>query len=288
VKPRSLILAAAAATVLVGSAFQASPAEAQTRTAVRVAPRRTVVVSAYYYRPLYYDPFWYGYDPFWYGARYQYPPFGYYGYPRYYDLSSSLRLQVTPRETEVFLDGYYAGTVDDFDGVFQRLNVEPGDHDIELYLPGHRLEHKKVYLQPGRTSSIKLAMQPLAAGEPEPVRPAGNAGPPSSRRPTTDRRRYPGDPSRDPRRPDDAIRDVPRDADSTYGSVSLRVQPGDAVITIDGEEWEGPQNDERLVVQLSAGRHVIVVQKDGFRRYTTEVNVRPGETATVNVALSPQ
>jgi hypothetical protein len=33
---------------------------------------------------------------------------------------------------------------------------------------------------------------------------------------------------------------------------------------------------------------VIVVQKDGFRRYTTEVNVRPGETATVNVALSPQ
>ena len=31
----------------------------------------------------------------------------------FYDDESSLRLQVTPRETEVFVDGYFAGTVDD-------------------------------------------------------------------------------------------------------------------------------------------------------------------------------
>jgi hypothetical protein len=36
---------------------------------------------------------------------------------------SSLQLQVTPRETEVFVDGYFAGRVDDFDGRFQRLPI---------------------------------------------------------------------------------------------------------------------------------------------------------------------
>jgi hypothetical protein len=286
VKPRSLILAAAGAAVLLASAISPAPAEAQ-RVAVRVAPRRTVVVGAYYYRPLFYDP-WYRYGSPWY-------PYGYYGYQRYYDLSSSLRVQVTPRQTEVFLDGYYAGTVDDFDGVFQRLNVEPGDHDVALYLPGHRLVEQKVYLQPGRTSRIRLTMQPLTAGEAEPQRPAGNAAPPSGPRQSTDRRRTPPvDPRdrRDPRSRDGGgVVDEPRDVDGDYGSISMRVQPGNASITIDGEKWEGPQDDERLVVQLATGRHVIVVQKEGFRRYTTEISVRPGETATLNVsltALTPQ
>ena len=31
-----------------------------------------------------------------------------------------------PSEARVYVDGYYAGTVDDFDGLFQRLNVSPG------------------------------------------------------------------------------------------------------------------------------------------------------------------
>ena len=32
---------------------------------------------------------------------------------------------VDPAEARVYVDGYYAGTVDDFDGLFQRLNVSP-------------------------------------------------------------------------------------------------------------------------------------------------------------------
>ena len=60
------------------------------------------------------------------------------------------------------------------------------------------------------------------------------------------------------------------------------------MVLIDGERWEGPANEDRLVVQLSAGRHVIEVQKDGFRQYTTEVTVRSGETATLNIALTRQ
>jgi hypothetical protein len=32
----------------------------------------------------------------------------------------------TPRDAEVYVDGYYAGTVDDFDGTFQRLHIDTG------------------------------------------------------------------------------------------------------------------------------------------------------------------
>ena len=63
---------------------------------------------------------------------------------RYGD-GSSLRLQVTPRDTEVFIDDYYVGTVDDFDGFFQRLRLEPGEHEVTLYLPGHRTAKQMVY-----------------------------------------------------------------------------------------------------------------------------------------------
>lgn len=49
---------------------------------------------------------------------------------------SSLRLQIAPRDTEVFVDGYYAGLVDDFDGTFQRLTLDAGPHRIEIRKPG--------------------------------------------------------------------------------------------------------------------------------------------------------
>lgn len=116
-------------------------------------------------------------------AQYPYP----YPYGLAYDVSSSLRLQAEPREAEVYIDGYYAGTVDEFDGVFQRLRIEPGEHEIELYLPGHRSFQRKLYLQPGRTFRIHHTMERLAAGEAEPVKPAPLAPPPANRpqRPTS-------------------------------------------------------------------------------------------------------
>jgi hypothetical protein len=271
------VLVVAGTALLASSAILPPPASAQTRVAVR-AVRRPVVVRNYYYRAPFYRP--------WYGIGYPWYPGFYYGYQRpYYDLSGSLRLQVSPRETEVFIDGYYAGTVDDFDGMFQRLHVEPGEHDIELYLPGHRSVHQQIYLQPGRTSRIRLTMEPLGPGEPAPVRPAGAAPPPTGppqgagpgRRPSA----APGV------RDDPSVAEPAGSQDSAYGSVSIRVQPGDADILIDGEAWEGPEG-ERLVVQLSTGRHVLQVQKDGYRRYTTEITVRGGETTALNVALTPE
>jgi hypothetical protein len=107
-----------------------------------------------------------------------YPPFAF-GFGRPY---SSLRLQISPRDTEVFVDGYYAGIVDDFDGFMQRLHLEPGQHTIQLYLTGHRTAEQQIYLQPGGTLRIRHVMEPLAPGETAPARPTPASRP--SQQPT--------------------------------------------------------------------------------------------------------
>jgi len=91
----------------------------------------------------YYDPYWWGYPGYGYGYGYG---LGYgngygYGYPGhyrdYYD-RGQLRLKIKPRDAEVRVDGYFVGTVDEFDGAFQRLNLETGPHRVEITKPGYR------------------------------------------------------------------------------------------------------------------------------------------------------
>jgi hypothetical protein len=203
-----------------------------------------------------------------------------------YDLGGSLRLQVTPKQAGVFVDGYYAGTVDDFDGTFQRLHVEPGEHDLQVYLPGHRLIRQKVYLQPGKTFSVRQAMEPLAPGEVEPEAPVP-AQKPADTRPQQSRSR----PSRPPAPPRDQLEVDPAPRSPSrpeFGAISLRVQPDDASIVIDGERWENAPVNERLIVQLGTGVHNVEISRDGYRTYVTEVAVRPGQTATINVSLTKQ
>jgi hypothetical protein len=66
------------------------------------------------------------------------------------------------------------------------------------------------------------------------------------------------------------------------------VQPANAEVLIDGERWEGPSGDDRLVVQVAPGLHHVEVRHDGYRTYQSDVNVRPGESSTVNISLTRQ
>lgn len=192
-----------------------------------------------------------------------YPP------PYRYDLSASLRIQVEPKETEVFIDGYWAGIVDDFDGFFQRLHLEPGDHDIELFLEGHRTFRQKIYLQPHGTFTIRHEMQRLGPGEAPDPRPAS-----TSRQP--------------PERAERSGRYERREGSerSSFGTLAIRVQPADAEIVIDGQAWDRSGGVDRFEIDLAAGEHRIEIRKDGFESYVRSIRVRPGETTTINVSLA--
>jgi hypothetical protein len=281
------------AVVVASAALWPAEAEAQRRrVVVRRAPRTSVFVgvgvgSPYFYRP-YYRPFFY--DPWlpYYGVPYGwYPPYGAYGYygPYGYSRDASLRVQVEPKDTEVFVDGYWAGTVDDFDGFFQRLHLEPGEHEVTLYREGHRTIRQKIYLQPNGTFRIRHEMVPLAAGETPDPRPSAPAAPPSGSYDAFGRQGRnsppsPGERARGPERSRD------REPRGPFGAVAVRVQPRDADVLIDGEPWDAPDTSDRLVVELPEGEHRIEVRKEGFTAYTSTVRVRAGETVTVNVSLA--
>jgi len=219
---------------------------------------------------------------------YPYPP---YGYPGIHP-DASVRLDVTPQDAEVYVDGYYAGIVDDFDGVLQRLRVEPGQHEIVIYRDGYRALHERVYLTRDRTFKIKQAMEKLPAGETGEARPTPAplpAGAPPPLPLPRDRRRGPP-----PNVPGTATPPggtagpgAPASPGAT-GRLTIHIQPADANVLIDGQPWPATPGQDTVVVDLSEGRHVIQVRKAGYVGYLAEADVRSGDTTTLNVALRTQ
>jgi hypothetical protein len=98
-------------------------------------------LNFYFGRPRVYDRPGYGYPDAGYGY-YSIAPGGAYG---------AVRIVDAPRDAEVFVDGYYAGVVDDYDGVFQHLNLEAGAHHIEIEAEGYPPIAFDVRIEPGRT-----------------------------------------------------------------------------------------------------------------------------------------
>jgi hypothetical protein len=99
----------------------------------------------------------------WGGAYPYYDPYAYsYGSPwrsSGYDVGG-VRLKIRPREAQVFVDGHYAGLVDDFDGTFQSLRLEAGGHKIEIRMPGFADMELDVHVQPGKTITLAEVMIP--------------------------------------------------------------------------------------------------------------------------------
>jgi hypothetical protein len=120
---------------------------------------RPSIVTVIPYRPYVYRPhFGLG---IYYGSGGAYP----YGYtPRgYYDplpgrIYGGLRITGASRDAQVFADGYYVGIVDDFDGIFQHVNLEAGPHHIEIEEPGYEAVGFDVVVQPGRTITFRADM----------------------------------------------------------------------------------------------------------------------------------
>lgn len=275
----------AAAALCVGVAvLWPAPAFAQRRGhPVRV--RASVVVAPVYLGAGYYDPYWWDW-----GYRGWYPPVGPPGFG--YESGGSARLQVTPKQAEVYVDGYLAGSVDDFDGFFQRLDVPPGEHELTLYLEGYETYTQKVLFRPGTTLDIRYTLRPLAAGQTSGPRPSPPPEPP----PPPDVGRGPGPETRGPmpmpgrrgpwgpgpgREPGP---DAP--ADGPFGTLAVRVQPHDAALYVDGEEWSAPEGDGPILIELLEGSHEVEVRKDGLTTYRRTIQVRPGRTVSLNVSLS--
>jgi hypothetical protein len=230
----------------------------------------------------------------------QYPWWGPYPYPRAYIASAAVRFDVKPKEAEVYVDGYYAGTVDDFNGVFQRLRLPPGEHEIVLYRDGYRAAHQRIYLTPDNTFKLKLEMERLSPGEqsedrPQPANPPPAAGPPPPGAPggAPGAPGYPYPPRgpmgrRGPQPPPPPANQAPGAQSGAFGTLSIRVTPADADVMVDGERRAAPPEPEPLTLDLPEGRHTIEIRRQGYITYITEIDVHRGQTTPLTVSLRSQ
>jgi len=239
-----------------------------------------------------YYPYWGGYSGYYgygYGFGYGWSPFyssGYYGYgyqPYYaqrygYSAAGSVRVLVEPNDTRVYVDGYYAGVADDFDGLFQRLRLSPGRHDIALKLDGYRSQTVKVYVPYDGTVKLHHTM----------VRGTGDdvsqdvVGRPEAYARYEPRERHQADDDED----DDAEYDN-RDRDSDQnverGVVRLDVRPADASVYVDGA-FRGTGRELRQL-RLTPGRHRLEVVRPGYRTIDRELDVQRGEATDLDIDL---
>jgi hypothetical protein len=122
-----------------------------------------------------------GYDPWSSSFGFGYP-FGMMGYPgwesasggsagesTYYSDSPAaqrgpkggLKLKVNPKAAEVYVDNYYLGRVDDYNGAFQRLELPVGLHKIELRATGYESVNFEVKIEARDIVTYRGAMQSL-------------------------------------------------------------------------------------------------------------------------------
>jgi hypothetical protein len=274
VRHKSLVILGCAAFVL---ALSGVPAEAQRRhrgggrvTVIRHSP----LLWGGGFHPGFYRPFHFGFGQ-WYpypSPVFGYPPGIYHG-----DGAVTLRLQVTPRDASVFVDGYAAGVVDDYDGIFQRLRLVPGPHELVIYHPSYRTLRQTIYYNPGSTHTIRHTLDLLPPGEPAEPQPQPRALPAYAG--------MPGQPGVPPAADSGRAPEGARIPEGRAGTLALRVQPGDATVLVDGEPWRGPQTQDRLVIQLAEGTHRVRIEKPGFQTFAVDVDVRAGETTSFNVSL---
>ena len=241
---------------------------------IHVAPVRPVggrvFIGGYFY-----DPF-FGPYPWW-----RWPDYPYWYYP-VYDARAELHIRVTPdagKLAAVYVDGFYAGIVDDFDGTFQSLHLPPGGHVIVLYLEGYRTVRHNLYLRPGSGFTLHEVLVPLLDGErsePPVLAPAVPPPPAGS---------YSQPPVSSPI-PPPAITAAARQAEG-YGTLDMFVQPVDAEVRIDGQTWVTSE-EGHFVVQVSVGMHRVEVIRPGHHAFARDLEVREGQETPLNVSLARQ
>jgi hypothetical protein len=158
--------------------------------------------------------------------------------------------------------------VDDFDGVFQRLYLPSGEHQLALRLAGYQTHVLPVRVSPGDTLDITHQMRRLGAGEQALPLPVPRALPREWTEP-----------------PDDA---VDGELASPYGVLALRTDPPDARIFVDGEAWAAVNGQAEFLIHLPAGWHQLEVRREGYQVFSTRVELSQGHTTRLDVRLVRQ
>ncbi len=99
-----------------------------------------------------FDPFGYCYDPGYGGG-------GGGSAPKEKVTTGTLRLRVDPSSAKVYIDDALAGTVDDFNGLSDHLEVEFGHHTIKFVADGYTTKSMDINVEAGRTQTVRASLK---------------------------------------------------------------------------------------------------------------------------------
>ena len=75
-----------------------------------------------------------------------------------------IQLDVEPRRAQVFVDGNYAGIVDNFRGYYQHLTLAAGAHLVEIVATGYVPLSFETTIVPDRTITYRWSLQEASRG----------------------------------------------------------------------------------------------------------------------------
>jgi hypothetical protein len=249
-----------------------------------------------YYYPYYYG-YGYGYYPY-----YGYRPYGYYapyyGYPNaaydgegayypppYADRSSlgAVAVKVRPKTAEVYVDGRFVGSADNFDGFPGYLWMAPGQHRVEVVQDGFANLTQDLDIAVGQVIELE---QKLVVGD------ASRPVPPADRGYSRGAERAPY-PEGGGYRPPDRYTE-PRDSQAgdrepspDLAELMLDVRPDDASVYLDGR-FVGTGRQVSTATQplmLMPGEHRLQVVHPEYAADERTVTMGAGEEKLVEVTL---
>lgn len=224
-----------------------------------------------------------------------------------------VKTDVSPDEAEVYLDGKYIGTADDFDGYPDFLYLQPGKYHIEFQLKGYETYATDIEIGRGETQRFnqrlklvpgvsKLHELPPSKGMPHGRVFGPGAVPVTPREPAVRDRRSAEDEEPDVDVERDRVgrfdedEDVPRKApkgDARLGprpekaTLRLKVTPDDAAVYVDdkyvGTGAEVGRTSEGFMA--APGKRSITIVRPGYKARTIEVDAKAGAKVDVVVEL---
>ena len=75
--------------------------------------------------------------------------------------TGSIRLKANPRHARVYVDGALVGTVDEFDGLSDHLEIGAGRHQIELRADGYDSYSSDISVRAGRTMTERANLKKI-------------------------------------------------------------------------------------------------------------------------------
>lgn len=233
-----------------------------------------------YYR--HYRPHFFRYPSYYWGPSF------YWGYtpvahPVAYEDVGAVQLKVSPKKTDVYVDGQYVGRSGKFDGFPGYLWLERGEHSLVLYKEGFRTLEERIEVRRGMITEVRIEMEVGEAIAPEELyrerRPAAPAPAPEPRERATPPRR-----DRAGEAPDRIL-----DLQSDGGQVRLAIEPPDATVYLDGRFLGTGADLARLHdgLLVDAGQHTLDVLHPGYQPQRLSFRVEAGEALEVRVTLEP-